>query len=101
MRILLFFDLPNITLEDKKEYRNFRKFLIKEGFFMMQESVYCKLLLNQTTLRTIKDRIYKNKPKEGLIQFIAITEKQYQSMEYVIGVKRSDIIDSDKGVILL
>lgn len=46
MRILLFFDLPNITLEDKKEYRNFRKFLIKEGFFMMQESVYCKLLLN-------------------------------------------------------
>ncbi|MFM1562942.1 CRISPR-associated endonuclease Cas2, partial [Helcococcus ovis] len=75
MRILLFFDLPNITLEDKKEYRNFRKFLIKEGFFMMQESVYCKLLLNQTTLRTIKDRIYKNKPKEGLIQFIAITEK--------------------------
>ncbi len=101
MRILLFFDLPNITLEDKKEYRNFRKFLIKEGFFMMQESVYCKLLLNQTTLRTIKDRIYKNKPKEGLIQFISITEKQYQSMEYVIGVKRSDIIDCDKGVILL
>lgn len=101
MRILLFFDLPNITSEDKREYRRFRKFLIQEGFFMMQESVYCKLLLNQTTLRTTKDRIDRNKPKKGLVQFISITEKQYQSMEYVIGEKPSDIIDSDKGVILL
>lgn len=101
MRILLFFDLPNITLEDKKEYRRFRKFLIKEGFFMMQESVYCKLLLNHTTLRTVKDRIYNNTPKNGLVQFLSITEKQYQSMEYVIGAKRADVIDNDRGVIML
>ena len=48
MRVILFFDLPTETLEDKREYRNFRKFLIKKGFLMMQESVYCKLALNQT-----------------------------------------------------
>ena len=42
MRVIVFFDLPTLTLEDKKEYRNFRKFLLKRGFAMMQESVYSK-----------------------------------------------------------
>ena len=48
MRVIVFFDLPTQTLEDKREYRKFRKFLIKKGFLMMQESVYCRLVLNQT-----------------------------------------------------
>lgn len=40
MRILIFFDLPTETAKDRKTYSKFRKFLIKEGFVMMQESVY-------------------------------------------------------------
>ena len=39
MRIIVFFDLPTETLEDKREYRKFRKMLIENGFVMMQESV--------------------------------------------------------------
>ena len=46
MRILVFFDLPTETSKDRKIYSKFRKFLIKEGFIMMQESVYSKLALN-------------------------------------------------------
>ena len=42
MRVIVFFDLPTLTLEDKKEYRNFRKFLLKRGFAMMQEQVGIK-----------------------------------------------------------
>ena len=52
MRLLVFFDLPTITSLDKKEYRQFRKFLIKDGFIMMQESVYSKLALNQSVLNS-------------------------------------------------
>ena len=47
MRLLVFFDLPTITAQDKREYRAFRKLLIKNGFFMMQESVYCRMILNK------------------------------------------------------
>jgi len=32
MRVIVFFDLPTLTLEDKKEYRNFRKFLLIKRF---------------------------------------------------------------------
>ena len=53
MRVIVFFDLPTLTLEDKKEYRNFRKFLLKRGFAMMQESVYSKLALNTTVANGI------------------------------------------------
>ena len=53
MRVIVFFDLPTETPDDKREYRNFRKFLIKKGFLMMQESVYCKLALNATVAESI------------------------------------------------
>lgn len=45
MRILVFFDLPVTTGEERRAYTKFRKFLIKDGFLMLQESVYCKLAL--------------------------------------------------------
>ena len=46
MRILVMFDLPVQTSLDRREYTKFRKHLIKSGFFMLQESVYCKISLN-------------------------------------------------------
>lgn len=101
MRIIVFFDLPTITLENRIEYRRFRKFLLKEGFMMMQESVYCKLLLNTTTLNILKRKLIRNKPKSGLVQILSITEKQYQSIDFIVGSHDSKIIDSDEGVIII
>lgn len=43
MRVMVFFDLPVITSANRKDYRDFHKYLIKTGFLMMQESVYCRL----------------------------------------------------------
>ena len=39
MRVFVFFDLPVAGLENRRNYTKFRKFLIKNGFIMMQESV--------------------------------------------------------------
>ena len=39
MRVMIFFDLPTETAKDRKIYNKFRKFLINEGFIMLQESV--------------------------------------------------------------
>ena len=84
MRILVFFDLPTETAKDIKNYSQFRKFLIKEGFIMMQESVYAKLVLNNSITNSIKDKISKNKPQKGIVQMLIITEKQFNSMEYIV-----------------
>ena len=101
MRVIVFFDLPTLTLEDKKEYQNFRKFLLKRGFAMMQESVYSKLALNTTVANGIVASVKEQKPKDGLLQMLVITEKQYSKMEYVVGEKGSTIIDSDQRTIIL
>lgn len=101
MRVLVFFDLPIVTSENKKAYRDFRKYLLKNGFLMLQESVYCKLALNGTAVKTIVDGIHKNKPEEGLIQLLTVTEKQYSKMDIVIGDIKNEVLDSDERLVIL
>lgn len=101
MRVLVFFDLPVGTGEQRRAYANFRKFLLKSGFMMLQESVYCKLALNGTAVRGIVDNVHKNSPGEGLVQLLTVTEKQYAKMELIIGEAKSEILDSDERLVIL
>ncbi len=101
MRIMVFFDLPVLTGEQRKAYTRFRKFLLKNGFMMLQESVYCKLALNGTVARGIIDNVHKNSPNEGLIQLLTVTEKQYAKMEMIVGTLKSEILDSDERLVIL
>lgn len=101
MRVIVFFDLPTLTSKDRREYRQFRKFLVKEGFIMMQESIYSKVALNNTTANLIKHKVRKNKAKGGLIQMMTITEKQYGNIEFVSGdISSKTINDTNRMVIL-
>ena len=68
---------------------------------MLQNSVYTKILLNGSALSTTRDNIYKHAPKSGSVCMLNITEKQFAGMEFLIGKKKSDVIDSDKRVIEL
>lgn len=101
MRVIVMFDLPVLTDENRREYRQFRKYLIKSGFLMMQESVYCKLSTNSNTANALVENIKKNKPKCGLVQVLRITEKQYANMDFVIGENRSDVLDSEERMIII
>lgn len=101
MRIIVFFDLPTETVEKRRNYTQFRKFLIKSGFMMMQESVYCKLALNKTTVSNITESIRRNKPPEGLVQILVVTEKQYSKMEFITGTGLGDVITTDERFIEL
>lgn len=101
MRMLVFFDLPTLTNEDKRNYRQFRKMLIKNGFIMLQESVYCKMLTSPSVENSMKNMLHKNKPPVGLVQSLVVTEKQYSKMEFIIGMSKNDIIDSEERLIIL
>lgn len=101
MRIIVMFDLPVGTESERKDYRLFRKYLVKSGFLMMQESVYSKIAQNSTMADAIIENVKKNKPRAGLVQLLRITEKQYSKMEYIVGESKSDVVDSDERLIIL
>lgn len=101
MRTIVFFDLPNVYNSDKKSYLKFRKFLLYEGFIMLQESVYSKLTLNSIQSNLLVKRIKLNSPKKGIIQVLTITENQYSSMEYIIGESKTKVINSEERLIIL
>ncbi len=67
-------DIPTVTIVEKRDYRCFCKLLIKNGFIMLQESVYCKMITSPSVENSVKNLIYKNKPAEGLVQILTITE---------------------------
>ena len=101
MRILVMFDMPTLTLQDKKEYRLFRKYLISHGYLMMQRSIYVKLVLNQTNAAATMKGLEKHKPHTGIVQVLTITEKQFSRMELLVGSVTSEVVDTTERMIIL
>lgn len=101
MRMLILFDLPTETSSDRRYYRRFRKLLVQNGFLMLQESVYCKLLINSTAQNAMAEIIRRGKPPRGIVQMLTVTEKQFSKMEYIVGEWTNDVIDSDERLIEL
>ena len=101
MRVVVFFDLPVLTEQNRRDYRNFRKFLIKSGFLMVQESVYSKLAQNGTVADSILENIRKNKPPSGLVQVLRVTEKQYCKMEFITGSRKDKVLDTDERLVII
>ena len=101
MRVIVFFDLPVTTAKSRRDYYNFRKYLIKSGFVMMQESVYCKLVQNSTMADAYINNIKQNRPPAGLVQLLKVTEKQYAKMDIIIGNIKNEVLDSDERLVIL
>lgn len=101
MRIILFFDLPTTTPKERKTYQQFRKNIVENGFVMLQESVYSKLETNYKACDLEIEKIKRNKPKQGLIQCLVITEKQYAGIINITGeLKHNQIDNTDRLVVL-
>lgn len=79
------FDLPVETDSEKREYRAFRKNLIREGFVMMQYSVYVRVCPSREYAKRLESRIKKFVPQEGNVRLLCVTEKQYSDMKLLVG----------------
>lgn len=90
MRVMVFFDLPVTTKAARKEYGDFRKFLVKDGFVMLQFSVYSRTVGNHDDAEKHIDRIKRNLPSHGSIRVLSITERQYASMQLLLGSYRKE-----------
>ena len=87
MRAIIIYDLPMIDDEDKKIYRLFRKNIIKLGFYMIQYSVYTKVLQNESSYLQLCNKVKTIVPDKGHIIIFKITEKQFSDMIYLSGIK--------------
>lgn len=85
MRIFLFFDLPTKTTKHKENYRKFRQFLLNDGYIMVQYSIYSRFCRNHAAIDKHVKRIKRVKPKQGDIRIMVVTEKQYLSMQVLVG----------------
>lgn len=102
MRLLVFFDLPVDTPQDRKRHRIFRKFLIKDGYLMMQESVYSKMVVDAASANASISRLRRNAPEAGLVQVLKVTEKQYAGIIEIADSKPvSSVVDDAERILVL
>jgi CRISPR-associated protein Cas2 len=94
MRILIMYDLPSVTNKELKIARHWHKFLISNGFIMHSESVYTRLAINKTVSKSIKILVRKNKPPNGIVSMLEITERQFVEMEYLVGSPQEEKVDT-------
>ena len=87
MRMMCMFDLPMETEKEKRAYRIFRKNIIREGFYMMQYSIYVRTCPNRDFCKRLQKRIEKFLPENGNVRLLIVTEKQYEDMKLLVGCK--------------
>jgi len=86
--IVAMFDLPTDTKAARKHYTQFRKVLLKDGFGMMQYSVYIRHCASEENATVHFDRVKKSLPPDGEVRLIQITDKQFGRMEVFYGKRR-------------
>ena len=81
MRMFVIFDLPTLTKEQKKTYSTFRDNILKDGFIMVQYSVYSRFCRNDTEYLKLLRRIKTYAPRDiGEVRVLRVTERQYNNM---------------------
>ncbi len=88
MWVVTMFDLPVDTKQARRQYTLFRKFLLRDGFTMMQFSVYIRHCASRESADVHIHRIQKNIPPDGEIRILTITDKQYERMRVFWGKRR-------------
>ena len=85
MRVLVFFDLPVKTKRERKEATSFRNYLVKDGFYMIQFSLYGRVCNTIESAELHESRVSAQVPKHGSVRSMIVTEKQYASMKILTG----------------
>ena len=85
MRIVVLFDIPVKTKRERRIATQFRNFLLKDGYYMIQYSVYARICNGLDDLTKHKLRIINHCPENGSVRMLVMTEKQYEAMDVLVG----------------
>ena len=81
----MFFDLPVTTQKNRKDASDFRKFLLRDGYHMLQYSVYARVCNGMDAVEKHRARLKQHLPNNGPIRLLVITEKQFESIDILLG----------------
>ena len=87
MWLFALFDLPVTSKEHKKHYVEFRRILIKQGFMMMQYSVYARYCASEEYGGILKKKLKAGLPPDGEVRLLMVTDRQFGKMECFSGKK--------------
>jgi len=85
MRLIVFFDLPSVTKAEKRAYTLFRRFLLNDGYDMLQWSVYGRVVNSVDGEKKHLNRLEASLPPAGSVRSLTVTEKQFASMKMLVG----------------
>ncbi|WP_035061857.1 CRISPR-associated endonuclease Cas2 [Andreprevotia chitinilytica] len=85
MRLIVFFDLPTVSKADKRAYTVFHRFLVQDGYEMLQWSVYARIANGEDDVRKHQQRLVVNLPNKGSVRCMKVSEKQYAAMDILVG----------------
>ena len=94
MRILVFFYLPVKTSAQRRSASRFRSFLLSDGYYMVQYSVYARICNGVDAVNKHKARLKAHLPDNGAVRMLVVTEKQYGSIEILLGKLSAEEEDS-------
>lgn len=87
MWLIAMFDLPVETTENRRDYTRFRKALLKDGFMMLQFSVYARFIPSEEAAEVHRKTVKSCIPRLGQVRLLAITDHQFAKMEVFYGRK--------------
>lgn len=87
MWLFVFFDLPVVSKTQRNRATRFRKYLLDDGFTMMQYSVYTRHCASKENAEAHIERVKKSVPSEGYVSVLAVTDKQFGKIINIMGRK--------------
>lgn len=96
MWVFVHFDLPTDTKKDRKQYTLFRKFLIDDGFKMMQFSMYARHCSSRENAEVHKKRVKLQLPPFGKVIVFEVTDAQFGKIEFFTGKKTAERLNQPR-----
>ena len=91
MWLFVFFDLPVITKKERKMAALFRKNLMKDGFVMLQYSVYVRHCASYESQQVHIRRVKAFVPETGMVSILCVTDKQYGNIVNFMGKEKKKV----------
>lgn len=91
MWLFVFFDLPVETKKERKAAADFRKTLLKDGFSMLQFSVYNRHCASDESAQVHIKRTKAATPEKGQVSILKITDRQYSDIINIWGAKSAPL----------
>ncbi|MGV6801025.1 MAG: CRISPR-associated endonuclease Cas2 [bacterium] len=101
MWLLVMFDLPTSTEEDRRAYTKFRHFLLDQSFHMAQYSVYVRHTTGRAQIEPIIRKIEAAMPPEGKVDILQFTDRQYSDIVSLRGARRKKTNQNPEQLVML